>query len=114
MALVIGEVKPGFLTDTDKSAATVIPLPPQNGGALGWGAVYVSFACDFGEATLRTAIWGKGFWRLGELKVASTGGRVTLAISDGDEKVCIARIKAGPTDTGDFPIAYMIETTLKA
>lgn len=113
MALVIGEVKPGFLAD-DPKTATMILLPPQNGGAVGWGSVYLSFGCDFGDATLRTAVWNGGAWRIGELKVTSTGGRVSLPIRDGDQKVSVGRVKAGATDPGTCPVGYMIETTLKA
>lgn len=114
MALVIGEVRPGFLAD-DIANATLIPLPPQNGGAVGWGSVYVSFGADFADAVLRVAIWGKGSWRVTEqLKVPSTGGRVTVSIQDGDEKLSVGRVKASPTDTGKCPVGYMIETTLKA
>jgi len=113
MALVIGEVKSGFLTDGPQ-AGTMILLPPQNGGAVGWGSVFLSFGCDFGDATLRTAIYNNGAWRIGELKVSSTGGRVSLPIRDGDQKVSIGRVKAGATDSGTCPVGYMIEATLKA
>ncbi|MFI5985029.1 hypothetical protein ACIBEA_29710 [Streptomyces sp. NPDC051555] len=112
MAVVIGEVKPGFLAD-NKANATMIPLPPQNGGTLRWGRVYVSFATDFGDATLRVAIWGNSIWRVSELKVTSTGGRAAIYIQDGDEKVSVGRVKAGATDTGDCPVAYLLETTLQ-
>lgn len=113
MALVIGEVKPGFL-DGHPENGTVIPLPPQNGGAIGWGGVYLSFASDFGDATLRTAVWNSGAWRVGELKVTQAGGRVTLNIQDGDQKVSVGRIKADEKDTGMCPVSYLIEATLKA
>lgn len=112
MAVVIGEVKPGFLADS-KANMTMIPLPPQNGGTLRWGRVYVSFACDFGDATLRIAIWGNKVWRVSELPVTAVGGRVPIYIQDGDEKVSVGRVKAGPTDTGDCPVAYLLETTLQ-
>lgn len=113
MALVIGEVKPGFL-DGHPEYATVIPLPPQNGGAVGWGAVYVSFAADFGDALLRVAVWNAGAWRISELPVTAAGGRATVAVRDGDQKLSVGRLKANDKDTGSSPVAYMIETTLKA
>lgn len=113
MALVIGRVEPGFL-DGHPECATIIPLPPQNGGAVGWGPVYVCFASDFGDAKLRTAIWNSGSWRIGELVVTAAGGRVTLPIRDGDQKISIGRIKADDKDRGLTPVSYMIETTLKA
>lgn len=113
MALVIGEVKPGFLTD-GKDRTTVIPLPPQNGGAVGWGQVYLSFASDFGDAYLRIAVFNGGSWRVDHLVVKSAAGRVNYAIRDGDEKVSVVRERAGVADTGTFPVGWMIETTLKA
>ncbi|MFD5419508.1 hypothetical protein ACFWJT_15965 [Streptomyces sp. NPDC127069] len=113
MALVIGDVKAGFL-DGHPENGTVIPLPPQNGGAVGWGQVYVSFGCDFGDALLRIAIWNAGAWRISELKVQSGSGRVTLPIQDGDQKVSVGRIKASEKDTGMCPVSYLVETTLKA
>lgn len=114
MALVIGEVRPGFLAD-DIATATLIPLPPQNGGAVGWGGVYVSFGADFADAVLRIAVWGSGSWRVTEqLKVPSAGGRVAVPIQDGDEKLSVGRVKASATDTGRCPVGYMIEAVLKA
>ena len=113
MALVIGDVKPGFLTD-GKDRATVIPLPPQNGGALGWGQVYLSFASDFGDAYLRIAVFNAGSWRVDHLVVKAAGPRVNYAIRDGDEKVSVVRERAGTADTGTFPVGWMLEATLKA
>ncbi|KIF00848.1 hypothetical protein PL81_38690 [Streptomyces sp. RSD-27] len=114
MALVIGEVKAGFL-DGHPENGTTIPLPPQNGGAIGWGQVYVSLASDFGDALLRIAVWNGGSWRVEPpLKVASSAGRVTLAVRDGDQKISVGRLKADERDAGVCPVSYMIETTLKA
>jgi hypothetical protein len=114
MALVIGDVRPGFL-DGHPENGTLIPLPPQNGGAIGWGQVYVSFASDFGDALLRIAVWNSGSWRVEPpLKVTSNGGRVTLAIRDGDQKISVGRLRVDEKDAGICPVGYMIETTLKA
>ena len=116
MALVIGEIKSGFLAD-DKANGTLIPLPPQNGGALGWGSVYLSFGSDFGDVTLRVAIYNTTTkkWRITEkLPVPQLGDRVGVPIQDGDQKVSVGRVQNGATDKGSWPCSYMIETTLKA
>ncbi|MFD9128672.1 hypothetical protein [Kitasatospora sp. NPDC059571] len=115
MALVIGTIDPGFL-DGHPENGTLIPLPPQNGGAVGWGPVYLSFGSDFGDALLRVAVWNDTAkaWRITNLQVAAAAGRAGIAIQDGDSKVSVARLKASATDTGLCPVGYLIETTLKA
>ena len=115
MALVIGEIKPGFLAD-DKANGTPIPLPPQDGGAVGWGRVFLSFGGDFGDVLLRVAIYSSTAkkWRISQVTVPQLGDRVGVAIEDGDQKVSVGRIQNGPTDKGTWPCAWMIETTLKA
>lgn len=118
MAVVIGEVKPGFL-DGHPENGTIIPLPPQNGGAVGWGKVYASFAVDFHlpavpKARLRIAVFNGGAWRIGEIALSSTDGRVPLTIQDGDQVLSVGRIKANEADLGNYPISYMIEAVLKA
>jgi hypothetical protein len=113
MALVIGSVPPGFLEGHPENAA-LIPLPPQNGGAVGWGTVYLSVGADFFNAKLRVAIWGgEGYWRVSTLDVPKDAGRIGIPISDGDAKVSLARIPTGPDDPGTGPVSWMIETTLK-
>ena len=116
MALVIGEIKPGFVAD-DRANGTLIPLPPQNGGAVGWGPVYLSFGCDFGDVVLRVAVYNSNTkaWRITEkLPVPVLGDRVSVQIQDGDQKVSVGRVQNGATDKGTAPVGYMIETTLKA
>lgn len=115
MALVIGEVKPGLL-DGHPENGTLIPLPPQNGGAVGWGTVYLSFGSDFADALLRIAVFNdvSKAWTVTSLKVPQAGGRVGVGIRDGDSKVSVGRVKASATDTGMCPVGYLIETTLKA
>ncbi|WP_431683446.1 hypothetical protein [Kitasatospora sp. KL5] len=115
MALVIGDVKPGFL-DGHPENSTLIPLPPQNGGAVGWGPVYLSFGCDFGDAQLRIAVWNENSrsWRVSSLTVTAAGGRVGVPVQDGDSKVSVARVKASATDTGLCPIGYLVEAILRA
>ncbi|MCU7820640.1 hypothetical protein [Kitasatospora sp. DSM 101779] len=115
MALVIGRIEPGFL-DGHPENATLVPLPPQNGGAVGWGPVYLSFGCDFGDAQLRIAVWNdtSRSWRVSALTVTSAGGRVGVPVQDGDSKVSVGRVKTSATDTGTCPIGYLIEAVLRA
>lgn len=115
MALVIGDIKPGFL-DGHPENGTLIPLPPQNGGAIGWGTVYLSFGCDFADALLRVAIWNdtSKSWRISQVRLASAGGRVNVTVQDGDSKVSVGRVKASAADAGLCPIGWLLETTLKA
>jgi hypothetical protein len=116
MALVIGDVRPGFLAD-DRGNGTLIPLPPQNGGAIGWGQVFLSFGSDFGDVVLRVAVYNgpaKG-WRIAEqVKVPALGDRVVVGIQDGDQKVSVGRVRAGADDTGAWPCSYMLEALLRA
>lgn len=115
MALVIGNVEPGFVAD-DKAHGTLVPLPPQNGGAFGWGGVWLSFGSDFGDVTLRVAIYNANTkaWRITErLVVPQAGGRINIGIQDGDQKASIGRVKTGPTDNGTWPCGWMIEAVLK-
>lgn len=114
MALVIGEVKPGFVAD-DRAHGTLIPLPPPNGGAIGWGPVWLSFGSDFGDVTLRVAVFNgpANAWRITEkLLVPSQGGRVGVPVQDGDQKVSVGRVKGATGDTGAWPCGWMLETVL--
>lgn len=116
MAIAIGEVKPGFLAD-DQGNGTLIPLPPPNGGALGWGPVWVSFGSDFGDVVLRVAVFNSSTnaWRITDrVTVPAQGDRVNIGIQDGDQKVSVGRVSSGPGDTGRWPCGWVIETTLKA
>lgn len=117
MALGFGDVPRGFGGDTgDLSQYAVIPLPPQNGGAFGWGTGYLSFATDFQDAKLRVAIWNDAgaWWRVEELTVKANGGRVNVALQDGDSKVSVGRKKLNAADTGQQPVGWLYEIILKA
>lgn len=115
MALVIGTIPPGIWTQDAPGTAVLIPIPPQNGGSVGWGPVYLSFGSDFGDALLRVAVWNsKRGWRVDQVPVKSAAGRVGYLVQDGDEKVSVGRLAATPTDKGICPVGYLIETTLHA
>jgi hypothetical protein len=116
MAIAIGEIKPGFLAD-DKAHGTLIPIPPPNGGAIGWGPVWLSFGVDFADVILRVAVYNSTAraWRIVEkLPVPQLGGRINIPIQDGDQKVSVGRVKDGPTDNGTAPVGWLLETTLHA
>jgi hypothetical protein len=114
MALAIGEIKPGFLAD-DTAHGTLIPIPPPDGGAAGWGQVWLSFGADFGDVTLRVAIYNSGTkaWRITEqLPVPALGDRVPVSLVAGDQKVSVGRVRNGAADTGAWPCSYMVEALL--
>lgn len=116
MALVIGEIPRGFVTD-DRANGTLIPVPPPGGGAAGWGQVWLSFASDFGDVTLRVAIYNSttGGWRItDQLAVPALGDRVGVDLVTGDQKVSVGRVKTGADDTGAWPCSYMLEAVLHA
>jgi hypothetical protein len=116
MALVIGEIKPGFVSD-DRAHGTLIPVPPPSSGGAGWGPVWLSFGSDFGDVTLRVAIYNSvtGGWRITEqLAVPALGERVPVGLVPGDHKVSVGRVRTGADDPGTWPCGYMIEALLKA
>lgn len=116
MALVIGSVPHGFAADTgDRAQAVLIPLPPQNGGAVGWGQVFLSFGVDFGPARVRVAIFNDAAnsWRVFTLDLSPDAGRVSVSILDGDSKVSVGRSQVDAADTGTQPIGWMVEAVLR-
>lgn len=117
MAVAIGTIPHGFAADEGGSIAdsTIILLPPQNGGAFGWGNVYVSFGTDFWDARLRVAIWNDnaGSWRDQIVNLDRLGGRVNVNIQDGDSKVSVGRQRRDENDPGNQPIGWLLETALK-
>jgi hypothetical protein len=110
---IIGPINPGFGADanlnvTDPSKGTAIPLPPQQGGALHWGDVYVSFFTDYGPSRLRVAIQDSNLeWRVESVTVSSTTGRVSVVINNGDQGISVLR--AAGVGSGVTPVGYMIE-----
>ena len=118
MALVIGTVPPGFEdpANPEHSNSLVILLPPQNGGGMNWGQVWLSFGSDFGDSKLRLGVWndvGK-YWRVETVEVKANAGRANLWVQDGDSKVSVTRVKASASDTGRNPIGWMIESYVRA
>lgn len=116
MAVAIGEIKPGFLAD-DKANGTLIPIPPPNGGAIGWGGVWLSFGVDFADVVLRVAVYNATAksWRITErLAVPQLGGRIGIPIQDGDQKVSVGRVKTGAPGEATAPVGWLLETTLHA
>lgn len=108
--LAIGQLNKGFGADN----ATKVPLPPINGGAVGWGQVYLSIAGGYGDLDLRAAVYNDkiGDYRITpRLHVPRKGGRVLIPLQEGDHHVDLERIPAGPADKGTWPAAWMIEAS---
>ncbi|MFD0631538.1 hypothetical protein ACFQ9X_07740 [Catenulispora yoronensis] len=53
-AFATGEIKPGA------DITTMVCPPPSNSGAAGWGAVWFSLGCDFGDGVVRCAAYIPG------------------------------------------------------
>lgn len=115
MALLIGQVPAGFLSSAG-SNGILIPVPPPNGGSIGWGDVYVSFGSDWGDAGLRVAIYNSGSssWRVVHVKTLSAGPRVGFQLQQGDEKISVVREALSASDPGTCAVGWMLEATLKA
>jgi hypothetical protein len=125
MALVIGEIKPGFATDPAGQwkpelihNATMLILPPvwDNNPEIGWGRVFYAFGCDFADIKLRVAIHNVnqgGGWRVETLTIKATDSPVRIDAWAGDDKISICRIPTSATDTQDgAPAAYRVEAVL--
>ena len=109
-----GEVKPGFLLDASgrtvsNSAPTVLAVPPAGGGALNWGAAWLSFGCDFGSVKLRVAVHNGG-WSVQELTVTDSGQRTGFQLPNNAGKVSIGRVAQTAGDTADsVPCSWLLE-----
>lgn len=127
MALMMGEIKPGFGTDVAGNPqpalghnATVLVLPPvwDTDPEIGWGRVFYSFGSDFGDAHLRVAIHNSGNgggWRINTLVIKSTDSVTRIDAWAGDDKISICRIPTSATDKADsIPCAYRVEAVLRA
>jgi len=104
-AFATGEIKPG------DGAVTIVCPPPANLGAAGWGNVWFSLGCDFGDAEVRVAVYthGAGWSEIDQdIKVTAAGDRVNPhggPLPDGVQKISIRRV--GPSH--DVPMAYLVE-----
>lgn len=103
-AFATGQVTPGA------GAVTMVCPPPANLGAAGWGNVWFSLGCDFGDAHVRVAIrvHGDPNWRvINDVLVPAKDDRVNPfggPLPTGVQKISITR-GANP----DVPLAYLIE-----
>jgi hypothetical protein len=104
-AFATGEIKAG------EGAVTVVCPPPANFGAAGWGNVWFSLGCDFGDADVRVAIHthGAGWSEVDQdIHVTAAGDRVNPhggPLPTGVQKISIRRTK-----NPDVPMSYLIET----
>lgn len=130
MALVTGELKPGFAADAAGAPdparthnATVLLLPREWDGEqdIPWGRVWVRLGCDFGTARVRVGIYaegradGKNGWRIETVDVDAATGTVLVDPWEGATKLSLARVPRSATDTADsVPVAYLVEAVLKA
>jgi lysozyme len=118
VALVINPIASG-LNPNGTGAVTVIPVPPPNAGAAGWGNVWFSVAVDNpGEspdvAHLRVAGYINGKWSqfVADFPVSAAADRLFplgSPLPNGITKISVQRIKGSE----DVPVAYMIEARAK-
>ena len=104
-AFATGEIKPGAL------AATVVLPPPANTGSAGWGNVWFSLGCDFGDATVRVAAYvhGSGWDVKDGVHVPSGADRVNPwggPLPTGVQKISVER---GSGADCTVPLSYLIE-----
>lgn len=114
-----GEVKPGFFTDANgvstEANLTMLTVPPTNGGALGWGAAWLSLGCDFGTVQLRVAIKPDGGgWQVSMYTIAATDDRLHIQLPTGTGKISIGRVAQSATDDPGVPCAWLIEQGVNA
>lgn len=107
-AFATGTIEPG------EGAVTVVLPPPANYGSAGWGNVWFSLGCDFGDVHVRVAAWvhGKGWTVVEDFLVPQYGDRVGPfggPLPQATQKISIKRLAAG----ADKPLAYLIEAAHK-
>ncbi|PJN24073.1 hypothetical protein [Kitasatospora sp. CB02891] len=112
MALLNGQIPKGFGRDN----SITIPLPPPDGGAIGWGTGYLSVCTGYGDAKVRAAVFNAqlGDYRESFVVAKRLDGRVLIPLQAGDQKVDLERVPLGPADKGTCNAAWQIEITLKA
>ncbi|WP_083975118.1 glycoside hydrolase domain-containing protein [Kitasatospora mediocidica] len=119
VAITTGSVPQGFASDIkgneiDRSRSLSISLPPQNGGAAGWGGVWLSFAADFATVRLRVAVLNSaGIYRINFFDVGGQGkpGRISVPIFDGDQSLSVGRVQG--FGDGTEPVGYLVEAVRK-
>lgn len=110
-----GEIKAGFTVNqagqVDASQATVVVVPPSGGGALKWGAAWLSLGCDFAGVQLRVALKvdGKPGWQVSEHTIAPGDDRYSIPLPTGTGKISIGRVAQSATDSPATPCGWMVE-----
>jgi hypothetical protein len=105
-----GEVKSGF----GSTNATVIVIPPVEGGTAQWGPAWLSLGSDFGDARVRVAVHNGHTWAVWQdekaAEVKAAGDRWVLALPAGAGKVSLMREPRSDGDTADaVPLAWCVE-----
>lgn len=110
--LLNGVIPKGFTDD----AKITIPIPPPDGGAAGWGQVFLSLCAGFGDARVRAAVYNTqlGDYRVSHHDVKRIGPRIGIPLQPGDEKVDLERAPMNAADTGQCNLSWQIEATAKA
>jgi glycosyl hydrolase family 25 len=109
------DLMPAFATgqiNAGTDAETVILPPPANFGSAGWGDVWFSLGCDFGDAHVRVAAWthGSGWTIVNDVLVQQHGDRINPfggKLPTAVQKISVKRL-AG---TENLPMSYLIEAT---
>lgn len=97
---------------TGPDAETVICVPPANFGKAGWGNVWFSLGCDFGDADVRVAVYthDKGWSEIDQdIHVTAAGDRVNP--HGGPLPQAVQKISVKRLTNPDVPMAYLIEAT---
>lgn len=85
--------------------------PPTDGPTYGRKKFYLSFASDFGDATVRVATFKAGAWTTQTLSVTAGGGRVGFTLDAGTQKVSVGRMKTSAGDRNeDTPLSWLLES----
>ena len=105
-AFATGPINPG------PGAVTVVCPPPANLGTAGWGNVWFSLGCDFGDCDVRVAVYihGTGWSEIDQdVHVTAAGDRVNPhggPLPTGVQKISVRR---GTGADANVPMSYLVE-----
>jgi hypothetical protein len=97
----------------DLTKVVELAVPPANGGALPWGAAWLSLATDLGTGpvTVRLATKADGHaWGVETVTLKATDDRHVTALPTNIGKITIARVEATTGDpSADAPVGILLE-----